>query len=175
VAVGNDLTECLDIDIETIQGLVNVMIGFTATLPDLISLSFLPKLPQLPGSAIELFLGNLGGDVPAFSFEFGGQSFSFDGVDIESDLDIDAFSPGTLDAGMIKLVVGLVGIMVGLPKLFIDEDLKILKPTPPTPDVILDLVVKSLGLEVGELTIDADFIAKFGGCIGKTVVGIVLP
>lgn len=169
------IAECLDIDAEAVVSLQLVLEAFALTIPDLVSLDFAAKIPDLPGSAIDLFLGNLSPDLPSFSADIPGLgTIEFTGgVDLNVGLEIPVFDPGTLDAGLISFVVGLSTILIKLPELFIDVGPPPVLKAPSIPEDIIDLVSLSLGLP-GEPTISADFKIKLTECIVDAIL-VVLP
>lgn len=169
------IAECLDIDPETVASLQLVLEAFALTVPELVSLDFAVKIPDLPGSAIELFLGNLSPELPSFSANIPGiGTIEFTGgVDLNTGLEIPVFDPGSLDAGLISFIVGLSTILIKLPEIFIDLGPPPVLKTPKLPDDIVNLVSVSLGLP-GEPTISTDFKIKLTQCIVDSIL-VVLP
>ena len=162
-----DIPACLDADLDTLKGLLGVLDGFVLALGSLLNPGKLPELLPLTRASIFELMKPALGDVPSFSAEIGGIGISFIGKEIEGGLEI--FDP----KGLIKLIIGLITVCLGVPGLFfdgLDSTPPVPVPKVPTPTAVLDLVVGSLGLEINEQTITADFAVKLAGCIAKLIV-----
>jgi len=161
------IAECLEVDTETLKGLILVMEGFALTVPALASPDFLPEFPDLPGSAVNLFLGNLSPDLPSFSADIPGiGKISFEGVDLNAGLDVPVFDP----AALVDFILGMIDIVAGMPKLFIEleQGLPVVK-VPELPDAVIELVGASLGLPSAPV-LTVEFKEKLLACVVDVVL-----
>lgn len=163
------LADCLKVDPKDFDfdgGLQLVIAAFTKIVGQIPILA-----PQFfikgPSVIIDAFLGALSPSLPSFNVDVPGiGNLKFEGKDLNANFGLPVFAPD----GLIKMIVGMVKILLGLPELFFDKGPPPV-PKVPTFDAVLKLVGASLGLQVDPLILNADFIKKFSGCIAK----IILP
>lgn len=166
MGIGEDLAECLGVDVEAFDPttLVNILIGFNSFIPRLINPIDLADL--LPNFSLEnvtkLIIEPVAASIPV--------PFGTLKPPQAPELNIEVFDPDAL----IGFVTGLGKVALGIPSLFglpsnagdlLGPPLAV--PQVPSFDALVGLIAVSIGLTPP--AVNPEFASKFARCLAKIV------